>query len=716
MKRLWTFLTILWSLSFLFSCSIESERTAWPVTLIEEETNGEYVEGEVIVTIDESVACGDIDVLVPGNRVKTVTPKGSSQRMLLYRLFDRDECDTVIIALMSSGLVNYAEKNAVYSLCEYVPDDPYYSTCQYSPQITGCEEAWEAVQSPGGGIIVAVLDTGINGEHEELEGRVIAGRNVLTGEDIPEGTNSDDNGHGSHVAGIIGAKGDNGKGIAGVAWDCSLMPVKIFGNDIQTTTAHIAEAIVWAVDHGARVISMSFVGMLYSMAVNDAVNYALNRDVVLVAAMGNDGRAKIEYPGAHPGVIAVGATNGRDQVAYFSTRGNHISVAAPGESIYSLKNTSNTEYVFGSGTSMATPFVTGVAALLLSARPELTPVELRSIIEDSAVPLGPDEFSPAYGYGRVSVYNALNLDARNNYGTVTVNVTNRDEPVGGIKVLLEDTADNTIVQAGITSYGGIEGVLNGQIVFNHIHPGDYRVRVQAGIHKETFISITPKSREQTASFAFDTPMVLVVNAIKVADASLLTAEALYAERLTSMGKAFTLWKTAYHGPPPKSLIDAYDLLIWFTGNTQNNPSKQIEILTEYEITLLEEYCDKGGRLYLSGNNIAQHLKRFDPDFLAGYLHAEYLTSPLSHDELLGRGLLDGMDFFISMADDDQIDILDGATGILDSSDEPDENHWAGLSWDSGYRLIFTTPYPNQINSSFHEEFFNRVLTWLESDG
>jgi hypothetical protein len=718
MKAMKQFLKLLLTTSiigmiFLSSCTIDSVER-YPVIEYIEETSTGYVEGELIVNVDSSVSDAEIDALVPGIRVKTITSFDTS-RYILYRVFNKQDIETTMIALMASGRVIHVEKNAVYSLCQYIPDDPYYSSCQYAPRITGCEDAWELVETPGSDIIVAVLDTGINGEHEDLEGRVIAGKNILTGEYIPPSVNSDDNGHGSHVAGIIGAKGDNGKGIAGVAWYVRLMPVKIFGGDIFTTTAHIAEAIVWAVDHGAHVVNMSLVGMLYSTAVNDAVNYALQHNVVLVAAMGNDFKTKIEYPGAHPGVIAVGATNGRDQVSYFSTRGTHISVAAPGEGIYSLKNTSNTEYVFGSGTSMATPFVSGLAALLLSANANLTPEEVRSIIEDSADHLGEADFNSEYGHGRVNVYNALNLPVRNNYGSVTVNVTNKGAPIGGIKVLLQDNTSSIIIQSGITSYGGIDGGENGKIVFNHVRPGNYTVRVQVGIPQEADIILTPEYRAQEASFTFDTPVVLVVNAIKKADSSLLTDEFLYAKKLTALGKHFTLWKTAYHGPPTKELINAYDLMIWYTGRTQNEPSKNIEILNEQEVTVLKDYLDSGGRLYLCGNNIAQHLRRVNLSFLNDYLHADYITSPLSHDDIYGKGFLEGMEISISMGDDDQIDLGPGAVGILDSSDEEDENHWAGLCWDTDYRLVFTTIYPNQIVSCLPNIFLETIIAWLETD-
>jgi subtilisin family serine protease len=718
MKKKHTYLlpAALLAMLFCLTCRMQPPDNPLPAetsTLPEEEelsTEHTYVPGEIVIKAADNVSLAELDALVPGQRVKKVTVTDGNT-YYLYRLLNEQDTDTVLYSLMAGGKVQHVEKNAIYRLC-FLPNDSYYQEYQYAPQITHCEAGWD-IETGSNNITVAVIDTGINGEHEELQGRVLGGWDVVKGEEIPPGVNSDDNGHGSHVAGIIGAAGDNGVGIAGVAWDVNLMPVKTFAQGFFTTTVHIAEGMVWAVDHDADIINMSLVGQLFSMAVNDAVNYANKNNVVIVAGMGNDFRDQIEYPAALPGVIAVGATNGRDELSHFSTKGQHISVTAPGESIYSLRNTDNSGYTYSSGTSMAAPFVTGLAALLLSNRPGLNPAEVRSMIEDSADPLGTGDFNHEFGHGRVNVYNALTSDVHNNYNTIIVNITNRGEPVGGVKVLIEDNNSHTIVQSGITSYGGISGGESGRLFFRHLKAGSYKIRAHVGNPRETNILLLPARAAQEVSFAFDTPMVLIVNGIKEMDTSLLTDEFLYAKALSGLGKYYTMWKTIYYGPPTYELMSAYDMIVWYTGKTSNDPEKNIEVLSGEEIRVIQNYLDSGGLLYLCGNNIAEHLAEADSDFLENYLHARYVTSPLSHDEIFGAGFLQDMQILLYLEDDDQIEPGPGATGILDASDEPDENHWGGVCWAGDYRLVFTTICPNEVLYADPDTFFESIINWLD---
>jgi subtilisin family serine protease len=701
-------------LSVITACSIQGRgKPGEPVVIDKPQIDG-ALDGEIIVGIDRSVPASSIDVLVPGTRVKTIASINCTS-YLLYNLFDKTKTDIILISLMSSGKVKDAEKNALYSLYKTVPDDQYYSQYQYSPKITDCEDGWD-IEKGNSAVTVAVIDTGINGLHEDLLGRVTEGWNILAGAAIAEGTNSDDIGHGTHVSGIIAAEGNNGKGIAGVAWKVNLMPVKVFAPDVVTSSAYIAEGIVFAVDHGAKIANMSIGGGVYSMIVADAVNYAYDHDVVIIAAMGNDGKTKINYPAALPGSIAVGCTNGRDEVSYFSTRGNFISVCAPGESIWSLSNNSDTGYLYMSGTSMATPFVTGLAALLLSHDSTYKPDEVRSVIEDSADPLGPDAFSPAYGHGRVNVYKALLASKHNNYGSIRVNVANNGNPIGGIKVLVEDEATSEVVQSGLTSAGSAAGGVNGQIAFHHIPLGSYKIMVQVGTAQDQSVTLANAGDTVDASFAFTTPMVLLVNGIKVLDNSLVTDEFFYEQKLTALGKYFSIWKVAYNGPPPAELVDAYDTVIWFTGRTKDDSGSNIEVLGSGEVSAIKSFLDKGGRMYLCGNNIAEHLSQADPDFLANYLHATFVRPQLPHDELIGSGFLSLMDIILNPNDDDQIDPGIGATGLLDSSGVVGVNEWAGLSWNTGYRLVFTTfcPTADNMASCYPDTLFEDTIAWLDS--
>ncbi|MDP8952874.1 MAG: S8 family serine peptidase, partial [Actinomycetota bacterium] len=215
---------------------------------------------------------------------------------------------------------------------------------------------------------IAVLDTGIFGDHEDLQGKVTKSINFTS-----SSTAGDVKGHGTHVAGSVGALTDNGiGGGGGTCPGCVLYNVKVLGDDGSGTSSGIANGITWSSDNGAKVINMSLGGSGFSETVRDAVNYAWGKGVVVVAAAGNNGSSDKFYPAAYPNAIAVGATDSKDQKASYSNYGSWVDVAAPGSNILStvIDNPSTTDvvekYARWNGTSMATPHVAGVAGLVWS--------------------------------------------------------------------------------------------------------------------------------------------------------------------------------------------------------------------------------------------------------------------------------------------------------------------------------------------------------------
>jgi type VII secretion-associated serine protease mycosin len=262
-------------------------------------------------------------------------------------------------------------------------------------------------------VTVAVVDTGVDLHHPDLQGSLMAGYSVLKGASSPD----DDHGHGTHVSGVIAAAANNGAGIAGIAPHCKIMPVKVLGKDGKGDTLDIVAGIIWAVDHGAKVINMSLGGTGGSRALMAAIQYAQSKDVVLVAAMGNDGANSQEYPAGYPGVIGVGATDEEDGIAEFSNFGSWISVSAPGVDIFSTLPTHNvtvqleegkdTSYDAMDGTSMASPFVAGLAALVRSQFPGMSAAQVKARIERSADDQGDPGFDDHYGWGRINAAKAL---------------------------------------------------------------------------------------------------------------------------------------------------------------------------------------------------------------------------------------------------------------------------------------------------------------------
>jgi thermitase len=461
-----------------------------------------YPTNEVIVKVKETADATAIAALIGGTLERTIT-QFDGYRYLLFVTDGSRPTEKALARLDGIPDVAYAEQNGTYQAF-LVPNDPFYSTYQYAPQLTGCETAWDTTTGSGS-IIIAILDTGINGQHEDFDaGRVIAGYNYVGSTSIAQGVNSDDNGHGTHVAGIVGAGGNNQKGIAGVAWNVQLMPVKVLNNAGSGTTAAIVSGIIYAVTNGAKAINMSLGGPGYSQSMADAINYALSNNVVVVVSMGNDGKAVMNYPAGYSGVIAVASTNGRDALSSFSTRGSYCSVAAPGENIYSLSNASNTGYVYMSGTSMAAPFVTGVVALMLGQNPDMTPAEVRSNLENGNLDLGGAGFDPLFGNGRLVVSNKMSPVHESNYGTIQATFNNNGNPLGGARIALLDSTGSTIIRSETTSTGTTGGTL-GRVDFTYMEAGDYSVSATFGGIQQTHSVTCLGGVVQSVTFDYAVP-------------------------------------------------------------------------------------------------------------------------------------------------------------------------------------------------------------------
>ncbi len=272
---------------------------------------------------------------------------------------------------------------------------------QWSLGTMGVYDAWEI--TTGSPLPIAVIDTGVDAGHPELSGRVLGGFNAITGSTDA----SDDNGHGTAVAGLIAAAGDNGEGIAGLCWSCLIIPVKACLSNGRCRDSSVISAIRWAIDNGARIINLSLGGSFDSPALRDAVRYASERGVLVVAASGNeraDGNSP-NYPAAYPETIAVGATGYNDEVTSFSNTGNFIDLVAPGIDI--ATTLPNNRYAIVTGTSFAGPLVVGAAALVMAIRPDLSHNDVRCILAISADDRGPPGRDDEYGYGRLNVWHAV---------------------------------------------------------------------------------------------------------------------------------------------------------------------------------------------------------------------------------------------------------------------------------------------------------------------
>jgi len=242
---------------------------------------------------------------------------------------------------------------------------------QWGLRLIGMPAAWQAIS--GTGPVIAVLDSGADLTHPDLSGAFVPGYDLVNGDGDP----TDDNGHGTAAAGVIAARADNAEGGAGVCPSCSIMPVKVLGADGGGSSAIVAAGIVWATDHGARVISMSLGAPGRSQVLSDAVAYAVTKGVVLIAAAGNNGTTTLFYPAAEPGVVSVAATNSADVLYDWSNRGSWVNVAAPGCNVAPAIGGSYENFC---GTSSATPVVAGLAGLALELHPQASIAEVDSAL------------------------------------------------------------------------------------------------------------------------------------------------------------------------------------------------------------------------------------------------------------------------------------------------------------------------------------------------
>lgn len=305
--------------------------------------------------------------------------------------------DEYIAKLKNDADVAAVEEDAIYTI-DQTPNDPSYSSQWHLPKIQA-PQAWD-ITTGSTSRTIAIIDTGVDLNHSDLSGKIVAGYNFVSGT-----TNAmDDHGHGTHCAGIAAAKSNNGVNTAGVDWNAKIMPVKVLNSAGSGYDSDITAGIRWAADHGANVISMSLGGASFSQAQQDAINYAWGKGVLIVAAAGNSNTTTKSYPAAYSNVIAVASTTETDARSSFSNYGSWVHVAAPGSNILSLKLGGGTTTM--SGTSMATPVVAGLASLAWSKNLSYSNASVRDRIFSTA-----DAISGTGTYwtkGRVNAYKAVN--------------------------------------------------------------------------------------------------------------------------------------------------------------------------------------------------------------------------------------------------------------------------------------------------------------------
>jgi len=298
-------------------------------------------------------------------------------------------------AFAKNNAVEYVEKDYLFEPA-IIPNDPNFAN-QWHLQAINVENAWDVSQGSSN-IPIAILDTGVDSNHPDLQGKLTLGYNFFNN----NGDWSDVCGHGTKVAGAAAATTNNGIGVSGVAWNNPIIPIRITDTNCYGYYSSMISGITYAADNGARVANISF-AIFNGAALSDAAQYMNDHGGWVVAAAGNSG--KLENYSENPYIISVSATGSTDSITSWSSYGPYVDFAAPGSSIYTTRNGGT--YGYSSGTSFSSPIVAGVVALVLSNDPTMTSAQAYDALKNSAVDKGTAGWDNYYGWGIVDVSGAL---------------------------------------------------------------------------------------------------------------------------------------------------------------------------------------------------------------------------------------------------------------------------------------------------------------------
>jgi len=383
-----------------------------------------YHPKEIVVKFKPKVSWDKVEALSTGSR--TAVKDSIKTGFMEMELFGEDKSvEDTLAEFKHNSDVEYAEPNYFVS-SQMIPNDPYYSSYQWNFKEINMEKAWD--KASGSSVIVAIIDTGVAYENygsyalapDLAQTKFVEGYDFVNGDSHP----NDDNGHGTHLAGIIAQSTNNNLGAAGIAYSASIMPVKVLDNRGKGNYYDVAKGIIWATDHGAQIINLSVGGTSPAEYLKEALIYAHDHGVLVVSASGNGGKKSIFYPAAYNEyVLSVGAVRFDSTRPAYSNCGDNLDLVAPGgdtdvdqngdgqpdgilQQTFDPSSPEKFYFYFVQGTSMSAAHATGIAALLYS-RGKADPDEVKNILVKTAKDEGPPGWDREYGYGLIDASAAL---------------------------------------------------------------------------------------------------------------------------------------------------------------------------------------------------------------------------------------------------------------------------------------------------------------------
>ncbi|MFA6980353.1 MAG: S8/S53 family peptidase [Ignavibacteriaceae bacterium] len=608
------------------------------------------------------------------------------ERVFIMNVPAPTDLESLARNLEQDPLVEYAEPQYIIPINK-APNDQYYNGPQYQQYqlpLVKADSAW-GVSVGDSSVVIGMIDTGVDWDHPDLAASIwtntkeipsngidddgngyiddVRGWDFVTGittvypgedGDKPDNNPMDFDGHGTHTAGIAGATTNNGIGIASLSWGAKIMPLRVGWHDINGggygLSTWMGDAFIYATNNGVSVANLS---MGTSKAVLEGALYAYKNGVVICNAAGNTGSDFVSLLGAQPWSLAVAATNSNDSKASYSSYGNGIDICAPGGDlasgnkrgilssiVYPSPFYSNANYIEFEGTSMASPMVAALAALVKSKNPTWTPALIMFQICGTADNIDGKNsgYGGKLGYGRINAYRALtetppppkpklqfisvtvdDSQGGNSNGilepgeTAKIIVEVRNEWGDAVNVMgsLSTSHWTTTVQTNNISFGSIKGITD----LDYSSASNLNNPFIVSVNPEAIPSIVPfiiTLTDGAYSTTFTFKLSVGAHLLLVADDEGFGSETSYAEALDVLGVSYDVWDHSKKGTPPATVLMRYNTVVWMC-------EWAFPSLDSLDRSSLKQYLDSGGKLFLSGQDIGWDLSAPSPNYANEYV-------------------------------------------------------------------------------------------------